>query len=494
MDNSLYCSNKTVIDFYKQHTNLDFETMNILFINILSELNKDISTSLSNNIVTQLLTNVKELKGEINTVNENIQKLHLETQYNFGVKFNEFKSEYVKDIMHLLNSNTLDKIGPLIKECNSSLFDKIFITINDTVPKNNDILLKQLKENITVFQNAINEDTNKLLSSTLNSKSIEDFSTTLESKFSNSQQLINSIITASEQRLDNKVNDIKEKIVDIRENSNRQQNTVNELLKKMEISSVKGACSENILFHILQSLYPSGQIDNVGQQKETGDIMLTRKNKPTILIENKNWGKNVVQDEVKKFIRDVETQNCCGLFLSQNFGIANKENFEININNGNVLVYVHQVNNDPEKIKIAVDIIDNFKNKLDECNSNSDGYTIETDNLDEINKEYQFFVTQKLSLIKNTKETSAKLIKQVEDLEFPSLEKVLSTRYAFSSSKYVCEFCDFVAKNQQAMSAHKRGCKLKISVTEVNTINEIVITEISEKQENKKSKTKKISK
>jgi hypothetical protein len=85
-------------------------------------------------------------------------------------------------------------------------------------------------------------------------------------------------------------------------------------------------------------------------------------------------------------------------------------------------------------------------------------------------------------------------IKQVEDLEFPSLEKVLSTRYAFSSSKYVCEFCDFVGKNQQAMSAHKRGCKLKNSVTEVNTINEIVITEISEKQENKKSKTKKISK
>ena len=37
---------------------------------------------------------------------KNINKLHLETQYNFGVKFNEFKSEYVKDISHLLNSNT----------------------------------------------------------------------------------------------------------------------------------------------------------------------------------------------------------------------------------------------------------------------------------------------------------------------------------------------------------------------------------------------------
>ena len=76
-------------------------------------------------------------------------------------------------------------------------------------------------------------------------------------------------------------------------------------------------------------------------------------------------------------MRDVETQYCCGLFLSQNFGIANKDNFEINIHNGNILLYVHEVNNDAEKIKIAIDIIDKLKIKLDECYSNNDGYTIE---------------------------------------------------------------------------------------------------------------------
>ena len=54
-----------------------------------------------------------------------------------------------------------------------------------------------------------------------------------------------------------------------------------------------------------------------------------------------------------------------------------------------------------------------------------------------------------------------------------SLENYLSTKYAFSSSKYVCEFCEYVAKNQSAMSAHKRGCKINIVTTSENE-NELV--------------------
>ncbi len=55
----------------------------------------------------------------------------------------------------------------------------------------------------------------------------------------------------------------------------------------MENSSTKGKLSENILFNSLHSLYPCSQIDHVGTTKETGDIILTRNNKPKILIEIK---------------------------------------------------------------------------------------------------------------------------------------------------------------------------------------------------------------
>ena len=57
------------------------------------------------------------------------------------------------------------------------------------------------------------------------------------------------------------------------------------------------------------------------------------------------------------------------------------------------------------------------------------------------------------------------MIKQIDEIQFPVLESYLSSRYAFSSSKYVCEHCEYVAKNQSAMSAHKRGCKGKLLET-----------------------------
>ena len=134
----------------------------------------------------------------------------------------------------------------------------------------------------------------------------------------------------------------------------------------MEGASTKGRISENILSSILSTLYPYGSINPVGNIKESGDFIMERDGKPKILIENKNWSCNVYQDEVKKFIRDIEVNSCCGVFLSQNTGIANKRNYEINIHNGNVLVYVHFVNNDPEKIKIAIEIIDHFKERLND--------------------------------------------------------------------------------------------------------------------------------
>jgi len=466
----LVCTNKKVLDFYTQHPNLDFEAMNILFVSIMENLTKDMSSSLSNNIATQLLSSVKGLQGQLSSVNEVVNKLHNETQQSFGLRFNEFKREYMDDLKSLFNSNISDKIVPLIKEYNSSLFDKTFIMINQLIPNNNDILTKKINDIIQGFNISIAEDTNKLLNSNITKKTFDDFILNIDNKFMNSQQLINSIISSSEQRLDTKINDLKEISSTNNQTQKALQNNVSELLKKMEISSVKGKCSENILINILQSIYLTAQIDPVGEQKETGDVIMTRKNKPKILIENKNWNKNVVQEEVKKFIHDVETQNCCGLFLSQNFGIANKENFEININNGNVLLYVHEANYDAEKIRIAIDIIDNFKLKLDELTvSNGDGYNIDKEILDEINKEYQLFATQKLLQIKTVKDFSSKMIKQLEELQLPSLEHFLSTKYAFSSSKYICEFCEYVAKNQSAMSAHKRGCKTKPTLLSENT-------------------------
>jgi len=271
------------------------------------------------------------------------------------------------------------------------------------------------------------------------------------------------LLLLTEQRLDSKISDIGEKTTSQLSSTTSLNSSVSELLKKLENSSAKGKMSENILVNILHSLYPASQIDHVGQTKETGDVIITRKGKPKILVENKDWGKNVVQEEVKKFIHDIETQKCSGIFLSQNYGIANKENYEINIHDGNVLVYVHETRNDPEKIKIAIDIVDHIKEQLDELDSDEEVDSISKEKLASINSEFQAFVSSKLSLIKLVKDFNQKALRQIEDIKIPSLEEYLSTRFATSSSKYVCEYCNFIAKNAAAKSAHLRGCSVKKS-------------------------------
>ena len=477
VDTSLTINNEKIIKFFQKHENLDIEQTFLTFIDIMEKLSDTLNNSINSTTINSLFDNIKSMQDNLSNINLNMNKFQNDILANFTVKLNEIKREYVEDLKLILSQNVSDKISPLIKEHTQILNEKTTALINTVIPSSNKDLQKSLNKSIDNINEAINRDTQRLLDSNISSESLKEFISSVEGKFGNiisqNQTLFNSTISASEKRIDSRIREVNEtttrELSNIRELSNNSNNTSNnlsssltELLKKMENSSTKGKISENLLLDILHNLYPSAQIDGVGQQKETGDIMLVRNNRPKILVENKIWNKNVVQDEVKKFIHDIETQNCCGVFLSQNYGIAGKENFEINIHDGNVLVYVHEVNNDPEKIKIAIDIIDHFYQKLEDCiDQSTDIDSISKEKLSAINNEFQSFVHSKLALIKIAKEFNQKFLKQIDELKIPTLEEYLSSKYSSSSSKITCEYCGFVAKNHQAKSAHMRGCQVK---------------------------------
>jgi hypothetical protein len=241
--------------------------------------------------------------------------------------------------------------------------------------------------------------------------------------------------------------------------------SVQEMLRKMDNSSFKGKIGESLVLHILQNLYPSADLTFVGNTKETGDFMLERRGKPKILIENKNWDTNVPRDEVEKFMRDTATQNCCGLFLSQHTGIANKENFEINIHEGNVLLYVHHVNNDADTIKVSIDILDHFKEQLDEIGTDKELETMPKEVLDKINEEYNAIKTKKLAIMKHVKDFQTSMTKEIDSIEIPTLKMYLSSRYASADTLFNCENCNYVGSSKQSLSAHKRFCKKSLNNT-----------------------------
>ena len=472
--------NQKIWKFFKEeHPNLSPENTMLTFIDIMNKLSQDVNSSLNNTLAAQLVESMKQLQSQVSVVSDNVSRIQTDTLTNFSLKLSEFKKDYIEDVKMILTNNVSEKIAPLLKEQNTIMLDKTYILINDIIPKNNESLSKQIGDSIKILHSSISEDTNRFLSSSINQKTLDDFILGLDNKFAQTLLTSQTFHTSSEQRLNQSLREIKSStdsnFNSIKEisTSNQQLATslntnVSDMLKKMDNTATKGKLSENIVYNILQTIYPVSQIDFVGTTKETGDIILTRNNKPKILVENKNWDKNVVQEEVKKFIHDVETQKCCGLFIAQNYGIANKEQFQIDIHDGNVLVYIHSVHNDAEKIKVAIDIIDHFKGKLDELDTHTDIDTISKEVLDSINQEYQMYCAQKLNIMKTIKDFNHKILKQVEDIVIPSLDNYLSARYASSTSKYVCQYCEYIGKNQQAMSAHQRGCSVKKNILDKN--------------------------
>ena len=467
MSYELKLKNKTVWEFYDKHKHIKFEDINLICVNMLDKIFEASNPSLDINIASQLIENIKSLQSQVSNVQDTVSKSQSDFSTNFSLKFMEFKREYIEDLKMILSTNASEKLAPIIKEYNESLLDKTRILIGEVIPKTQESLSKNIENSIKTLHSSIQQDTTSLMKNTINKEILDDFIESLEEKFSktivSSQSIFNSIVSTSETRLGTRLSEIKDISKTNSLDQTQLQKNIGELLKKMENSSSKGNISENILFNVLHSLYPTAQIDSVGTTKETGDIMLIRKDKPTILFENKNYNKNTPQEEVKKFLRDVELQNCSGIMLAQHYGITNKDNFEIEMNNSNVLVYLHRVEYDADKIRAAVDIIDHFKSKIGDMEKvGGNAIHIEKEVLDDINKECQLFIANKLAHIKTIKDFQQKLLAQVEDMKIPSLEHFLSKMYASSLSKDdVCEYCDYNAKNARALAAHYRGCAQK---------------------------------
>ena len=278
----------------------------------------------------------------------------------------------------------------------------------------------------------------------------------------NLQQPLYSVISSTEERLVNNLNVIKENTNSTFCSQDKIFGELSEFLGKYKISTNKGKYGEQQLFDLLTTTYPSAEIKNTSGQKASGDFIMVRSDKNPIMFENKEYDQNVNKDEITKFIRDIDVQNMHGIFMSQYSGISFKNNFEIEIHKGNVLIYIHNCNYSSEKIKSAVDIIDHLAIKIQDLNID-ENHSISKEILDNINEDYKQFLEQKETTIQLTKDFQKKLIVQIENLKMPNLDKYLEPKYAQIRSKgFTCDICNnYFANTKQSLAAHKRGCARK---------------------------------
>ena len=125
-----------IIGFFKEHESLQPEETILKFIDIMESLHENMNKTMNNSVVTEILSNLKSMQSKLDTVSDNVDKITGDTQTQFSLKMTEFKQDYIRELEKVLTCNVSDKIEPLFKEQNSSLFDRTENMLGKLIPKN----------------------------------------------------------------------------------------------------------------------------------------------------------------------------------------------------------------------------------------------------------------------------------------------------------------------------------------------------------------------
>jgi len=504
--------NKRVIEFYKKYK-LDIEAMNILVIDLFEKMMTDISGNMNSIMSSDIITNIKEnsnnmelfrkeigclintnidvykseissmktyqtlLTNDIHNMRELIMRISSDISNNVTSKLFEIKQLYLEDLRGVLSNNELvsnNKLIELIEKENNIMVEKTLKSLNEIIPKteqNNNNKLENLLNN---FKEEIYKNINS------GNMNINEISLLIDNKYNNLlnniQQSIVLHIGGSEERIYKsltEIRDIESQNISLQSHVN---NNIMEYINKTTNNSMKkGAHGEMVLIEILQGLFPSGEVINNSGKAKSCDILLKRNNKIPILFENKVYNSPVNKDEVIKFKRDIEYNDISGIMISQTSAISTKENLEIEILNGNILIYIHNCNYSHDMILVGINIIDHLSSSLSNLNGdNQDKFYINNEVLININEEYQRFYNKRNGLKNYITDITKKLLTDISELELPNLRNILSSQFTIGQeSKYICTICNtFIGINNKSLTKHKQSCAKKHNIEIKNKVNE----------------------
>lgn len=521
-------TNKKIISYFNKNRDVDIEKL--ILVNIeLYETMKTVSldnSSTVNNIMSTLQSQTKDittLMSQVSTSNdiyknelsslksiytmniENIKKDIENINTTITNKIYESKDTYIKELREILKSReneSIININGTIDKNNSALVNKLSLLLNDTLPTT---INKHQSDIIKDFKDDMLKTLNKIIEYDPN-VTIDKISNIVENKYNNlafniQDQLIKNINT-NEDKISSSLLQIKEIAIKSSTVQDKITEDLTSYLNKYKTGILKGNLGENRLHNIINDEYLSSEIINTSNNTGQGDLILKRPNKHPILFETKNYAINVKKDEVDKFIRDIDNTNYNGIMLSQTSGIIGKDNFQIDIHNNNILIYIHKADYDISKIKLAVNTIDFLSDKILTMKDNK--INIDAELLKDINNEYQQLIVMKENLNNNLKEYYKKTLDIYSNIDLPTLNKFLSNFYANNNKNIkICEICKkYESTSLLSLARHVQSCKKKHNIIDsssedssenTNNNDEIIETpqtEIINKKNNKKSNKK----
>jgi len=424
-----------------------------------------ISTNNFNHLLSEMTAN----KNAMLLLQETVNSMKTDNLTSIISELNEIKEEYLYELKTLVISETTDKISTIMEANNTNLLNKTIDVIRNVIPNINAKQYDDINRSLYSFQKTISSDTQNLLKS-VDTQALKEYMNNFEIKSSlmlqNIQQPILSFISSSEERINKNVNAIKENITNTDDKHMSFVNNVTSMLDNYKKKQHIEHRTNNHFISFLTKSFGNADISSKFFGLDNTTTILKRITKPTILIQNYELETNIHVDDINSFMNTISDENACGILISQYSGVSNKNDFQIEFHDNNIVIFIHNADYSNTKIEAAVNIIDHLYFKLHQFNKTgiNDDFTIPKDILELINNEYQMFISQKTAVIDVLKESQKKVMAQLDEIKFPSLDKYLSSKYSAPIVKQglKCDICKcYSANNLKALAAHKRGCMRK---------------------------------
>lgn len=123
-------------------------------------------------------------------------------------------------------------------------------------------------------------------------------------------------------------------------------------------SSLKGKQGEEDMEKLLNRIFPKAEIFNCAAESQRGDFNLLQ-DSMNMMIDVKNYRKNVQKTEVDKFHRDMiaNPEYTCGVLISLHSGVCNKSDMSLEIVNERPIIYLHNFLDDTKKIIYCINVV-----------------------------------------------------------------------------------------------------------------------------------------
>ena len=405
----LSTSHERILAFYDNNPHISFEKANLFLIDIFELVNnkKENNDEKENSF---FMESIQKFQDEIHSIQDQLKHssqhmLNLQTSVtDLPTHIHHLRDNYTTDLERVLATQKEHQQDDLLEKMNTMIGENVKSTLtSDQV--------------------------------------LSGFNASLTSKCDSLQQIM---MASHETEVCN-----RESLQAIQQHFDRQKK-----------STLKGIDSETKVEGLLNTTFPDACIENTTGQAKSCDFMILRHEKPTIMIENKEYSNNVPIVEVEKFIRDIEHHNHSGILISQSSGIARKQNFQIDIHNGSVLIYIHHLEYDFDKVRLAVHTIDYIKTMLKDFHYEEEDFKVSMDTLKALNKEYQQLLFQRNGMMDTLKEFNKNMGKQIQALELSSLSNMMSKHFSSTEAKLsTCSYCKRQFKNAKALAGHMKKCK-----------------------------------